>query len=542
MRSRLTVFILLAVAYLLPGLFGHEPWKPDEPYTLGVARTMLQSGDWVVPRVTDVPFVEKPPLFYWACAIAIRTFGVLPQHDAARIASLFFVLVTLAAGAAAAALCWGRGAATMAALLLLGMLGLEGHAQRLQVDHALMAGFAIAMLGFAAQARSKAWAGLAIGAGLGIGFLAKGLVAPAAIGATALMLPCLFREWRVRAYSLQLAEAALVAAPLVIGWPLALWLRDPSLFYEWFWENNIGRFLGFSITKLGAEAEPGAWLFTLPWFLFPAWIYAVGSLWRERAAAWREPGVQIGATLVGAVMLLLFASASGRAVYALPMLPPLALLAARADSPREGAVGRGFARFSIALACVAAVAIWGVWSCLVDTGVVPEWTKLARTLPVPFTMPVNASLIAAAVALTAGFAILVALGDRIPHRPLALWIGALALGWGLTMTLWLPWLDAAKGYREVFEDMAQHVPAGCLALSRLGESERAMVEYYTNRTTSTRAADCDTLLWRRKAITRKHRPPPEVWREVWSGARAGDTNETYELLVRRQSNPVSAAR
>src|ERR1041384_6927991 len=89
--------IFLLAAWVALGLFGHDPWKPDEAYTFGLVYQMLQNGDWVVPTLAGEPFVEKPPLFFWTAALFARAFGdVLPLHDAARLATGFYVALTLA--------------------------------------------------------------------------------------------------------------------------------------------------------------------------------------------------------------------------------------------------------------------------------------------------------------------------------------------------------------------------------------------------------------------------------------------------------------
>jgi 4-amino-4-deoxy-L-arabinose transferase-like glycosyltransferase len=532
-RNAPVVLLLLVLAYLLPGSLGHEPWKPDEPYTLGVVRSMLHSGDWVVPMVDETPFVEKPPLFYWAATIATRAFHGLPQHDAARLASAFFVLVSMLAIAAAARLCWGHGSTSVAALLFLGTLGLEGHAQRLQVDHALVAGFALAMLGFAAHVRERWWAGAAIGAGTAIGFLSKGLLAPAAMAVTALLLPLAFASWRTRRYGRRLVEAAAVSLPLMVGWPLALWHRDPALFDEWFWANNVGRFLGYSIDRLGATSEPGFWPQTLPWFLFPVWVYAAAPFFREGRRAWERPGVQIGAAMSAVLLAVLLVSASGRAIYAMPLLPPLALMSIGAAQLPDGALARVLARVSIAVAILAALVVWPIWASLLASGSVPAWTHLQRHFPVPFNMPFNAIAVACALALTLGYAALAAFRGRLAHPALTLWVGALALAWGLAMTLWLPWIDSAKGYRDVLLEAAAHVPGDCIVLRGLGESERAMVSYYTDLRVVRRRSDCDAILWLGKPNTEKHRPTGSEWVSVWAGSRPGEGTERFEIFVRR---------
>jgi hypothetical protein len=59
---------LLFLAWIVPGLFGHDPWKPDEAYSFGLVYELLQGGSWVVPTLAGEPFMEKPPVFYLTSA------------------------------------------------------------------------------------------------------------------------------------------------------------------------------------------------------------------------------------------------------------------------------------------------------------------------------------------------------------------------------------------------------------------------------------------------------------------------------------------
>lgn len=55
-----------------------------------IARSMLDSGDWVTARLDGVVYLEKAPLIYWLIAISYKIFGV---HDwAARIPVVVSVL------------------------------------------------------------------------------------------------------------------------------------------------------------------------------------------------------------------------------------------------------------------------------------------------------------------------------------------------------------------------------------------------------------------------------------------------------------------
>lgn len=536
-RWSAAAIVLLAAAYLLPGLFGHDPWKPDEPYTFGAVLHMTQTGDWIVPTVGAQPFVEKPPLYYWVATAFTRVASPpLAPHDAARLASLAFVLLALAAVAGAAHLLWEDHAAPLATLLFLGTVGLEGHAQRMQVDLALMAGFSVALLGFAGCARGKSWGGVVLGIGVGIGFLGKGVLAPGVIGVAALLLPLFFRDWRTRRYFVQLVYAGAAAMPFLLVWPLALLSRSERLFTEWIWDNNFGRFSGYSTTFLGASSEPGAFGQVFVWFLFPTWLYAIGALYREGRRAWYQPAVQVGLTVAVVGALVLALSASMRALYLLPLIPPLVLVAVGALRAPQGPLQKALGGFSIAAGMFVALAAWIAWAVLLIEGAIPAWLPLAKVLPAQFDMPFSPPAFFAAIALTAGFAALVRYRERFPAPSLTLWVAAVALGWGLVHTLWLPWMDHARSYRALFAEIAKRLPpeTRCIVMDGPGESERAMVQYYTGvppRQRFLREEECRALLWKGDA-GKGH--PLHGWgiQPIWSGSRPGDTDERFDLLVR----------
>ena len=540
-RVAAAALVLLVAAYTLPGLFGHDPWKPDEPYTLGIVLDMAKTGDAVVPMVGGEPFVEKPPLYYWASWTSTSIFSrFMPLHDAARMASLFFVVASLAAVAAASSLLWGEGAAGLAVILFLATLGLEGHAQRMQVDLALMLGFSVAVLGLAGCARAKRWGGAALGLGVGLGFLGKGVIAPAVIGIAALLLPLFFAQWRTRTYFIQLAIALGVALPALVIWPLLLYLRSPALFNEWFWTNNFGRFTGFATPKLGATSGPGDWSRDFAWFLFPTWAFAIGTVVREGRYAWHHPALQVGLTIALVGALVLAASASVRAVYFLPLIPALVIAGVGALHARDGPYAKALAFVAIVVAGAVALFMWTVWALLVAHAELGEWGPLARTLPLPFAMPVQPLSIAAALVLTAGFVALALARRRLVAASLTLWVAALALVWGLAHTLWLPWLDMAKSYRTVFDEVKKRMPpdARCVVMHGLGESERAMVEYYLGvvpRERHVREEDCRALMWEGNLHKTRGWPWPGPWKLVWRGHRPGEFQEGFELFLRPES-------
>lgn len=530
----LSLVIALALAYALPGLTGHDPWKADEAYTFGNIYNLLMTGDWVVPHIAGEPFVEKPPLFHLvAAALAWIASPFLPLHDGARLASGLFVALALIAAGWSARHTWGKGYGRAAVLLMLSCLGLVVHAHMMMTDLALTAGFAIAMAGFAACRMPDRRGGLILGTGAGIAFLTKGLIGPGVIGVAALVLPLAFQEWRDRFYFTQLRRALIASLPWLTIWPVALYLRSPDLFHVWLWDNNIGRFAGFSVSYLGAEKEPGFWWKTFPWFLFPVWFFVAMAFWKWRRNAWRQPALQIGITLTAVLCLVLCSSASARAVYLLPMVVTLALAGAGAahDLPRW--FDRIFTFMGVALGAGAIIFCWLMWAGVVTGANASSWHWLGRWLPLDFVMPFTRSTVLAAASLTLAAILFVVMIWRTQTRGLAVWCAALAITWGLIATLLLPWIDAAKSYRDMYQTMKLALPreVNCVASYNLGESERAMLDYVlgikTQRKEIAPATQCNALL--------VQGAPQGLIDDrmvlAWSGHRPGDYNEQFNLYV-----------
>ena len=536
------IWLLLAVLmlYALPGLVGHDPWKQDETYITDIVRHMLDSGDWTVPTMAGEAFMEKPPLFYWVAAICASLLSpILPLHDGARLATGIFVSGTCVAVAWTGQRWWGPRQGRVCVITLLSCLGMLLHAHFMLTDLALVTGFAIAICGLALCQEKCVAGGILFGTGVGIGFLAKGLLAIGVLGLSALLLPLFFPRWRRVGYLRALAISFVAAAPWLFIWPAALFHRSPQLFMDWFWLNNIGRFVGFSVPQLGAAHSPWFWLATLPWFTFPALPLALFCLWRQRATALSREPFQISLVLSVTLMAVLWQSASARDNYALPLLLPIALLAAPAAAQLPYFVDRCWHWSARAVWGISAAIIWGTWIWMIVRGAPPHLPVFANYLPDEFVPRFEADVFIAALALTVAPLFLAKHLLRFGGRGLPSWFTGLTIGWALAATLWLPWIDSAKSYRSVFASINTALPAHyrCIAEVGMGESERSMLSYFLGiraaRIESGSGALCDVLLVNGAA----NLPPRDIdvsrWVQIWEGARLGDRSERFWLYVQR---------
>jgi 4-amino-4-deoxy-L-arabinose transferase-like glycosyltransferase len=84
---------LIALAFALPGLAGHDLWKTHDAIGLGIVHDMVTSGTPLVPSIAGSPWLFDPPLYHWlAAAFGLVLQPVMEFHGGARLASGALVL------------------------------------------------------------------------------------------------------------------------------------------------------------------------------------------------------------------------------------------------------------------------------------------------------------------------------------------------------------------------------------------------------------------------------------------------------------------
>jgi 4-amino-4-deoxy-L-arabinose transferase-like glycosyltransferase len=463
--------VVLAAVYLLVGLIGHDPWRGDDSRYLGPIMAMHGGGSWLLPEIAGEAAFDFPPLFYWTGALLARALHWwLPIADGARLASALWLGLLLAFLARAAWQFFGRETRQSAALLTLGTLGLVLHAHEIQPALALLGSVAITLSGLSELGR-KPWAG-AIEAGAGAGFagLAAGLsgvLLSLPLLLLALLLPPGEDPRRERSACLL---AVLLAVAIPAAWAGTLILTDPAQATLWWrlelkdFTNGAGNF-----GDLGRLAEQ------LGWFLWPLWPIAGWALWRARrellSFRWR---ILLVALLLALVQITLVAD-SPRTANLLPLIPPLALIAAAGIPTLRRGAANAFDWFAVMTFLVFAILVWIAWSAMAVSwppGLARQLVKLAPGFHLQFSLipPLIGAL------LVSGWLLLVWNTPRTPKRGPINWAAGMTMLWCLAVTLLMPWFNHGKSYRPAAQSLAQQLaahPGSCLAGWALSPSLRA---------------------------------------------------------------------
>ena len=514
---------ILCAVWLLAGTVGHDPWKTDDALHLGVAFGMA-AGDWLVPRIAGDPWLVTPPLYHWLAAACGKLLGgVLPWHDAARLASVLFGAAFLAALSRTAFLLSGPSAGIAAPLLAIGTVGLLVPLHDAQPAIAGIAGFAIALWGLAVWKQQPTRGGPLYGAGVGIAFLGAGIDSAIVPLATGLLLAG-HPAWRRPGSLLAWLGAIAVAALVILPWPLLLRQHAPALFDLW-WNAELGS-LGF---RGGFGRDH---LELLAWASWPVLPLGAWALWLERRNPLRPSNILV--LTASAVTLASFFAETQRPGALMPALVPLALLAA-AGAPRlRRGAANAFDWFGMMTFTLVAGLIW-LGGIAMLTG---EPARVAKNFSKPapgFVADASPLAIGLAIAISVVWIAVMLRTPRSPWRAAARWSFGLSTVWVLLMLLWLPWIDYGKSYRGVSADIHQALGrhTGCIARRGLGLSQRASLDYFNGIRTvgGNSARNCRYLIVQTAPQIDKDLAG---WTLLKETARPGDKGERLRLYRRAE--------
>lgn len=539
--------LALCAAYLLPGLFGRDPWKNADisafGFMLGIARGWASP---FAPSVGGIPAETGGLLPYWLGAASIK---LLPWLEPALAARLPFMLLLggvlactwyscyylarteaaqplpLAFGGDARPADYARAIADGALLALIASLGLLdlGH----QTTPELMQLFGAALFLYAQSvvltrpraARFAALTALPIMAGSGSPTLA------CVLGAVALAIHLRSGYPAARSFTPWLAASVALAAGTALSMD------------AWVW-------------RVGRDLPVAAILRSLTWFTWPAWPLAAWTLWRWRSyVARRHIAVPLGTALVG-IGGCVAMSGSDRAL--LLSLPGLAVLAAFALPTLKRSFSAAIDWFTVFFFTAGAMGIWVVYAAM-QTGVPAKTAaNVAKLSPPDFKPQFSFWLLAVGVAASVCWIAVVRW--RTSRQQHALWkslvlpASGVALCWMLLMTLWLPLIDQARSYRSQINRVSRHLQgANCVAAPGVDVGLMTAVEYFAGlpvdgRPLAQSARRCTRLI----ATVAPRRTPPSLpgWQKLASERqRSVNTNQlvVYQRATLRPARPVRLA-
>ncbi len=327
----IALFILYVAIYIIP-LGGRPLITPDEYRYAEISREMIESGDWITPRLVNVRYFEKPVMGYWLNAISISVFGenaFAVRLSSAISAGLSALLIWL--------LVWrftrDDETAWLSAGIFLtcGLVYFVGTFAVLDSPTTMFLNGALVSFFFAASeekwSRFKVLALAMFGIFCGLAFLTKGFLAFAV--PVAAIVPYMFWEKRWKELFVLPWIPILTALLVVLPWALMIHFRESDYWHYFFWVEHVQRLLGKNATQ---HPEP-FWLYVpvlligaVPWaLLLPCAFISLRKNFRQMSS---RPLMRYAICWLVFPFLFFSVSSGKLATYILPCFAPLAIILA----------------------------------------------------------------------------------------------------------------------------------------------------------------------------------------------------------------------
>ena len=526
-QAKTRLLLILCAVWLFMGLIGHSPWKPFESHAISTIKTMLDTGNYLIPSSASNPQMVNPPLYYLSAVALVKMLSpILPMHDAARIATGLWMMITLLMMGMTGRELWGKGFGRQTAFVLIGSLGLVVSAHTLMPAVSALTGIATSFYALALCKRRPYRAAALLGLGVGVSFLSTGLLPLFIILATCLTLPALFSAWRSKSFASTLAIGLLFASPFLLIWPALCAYFQPEEFNQW-WTQSLAQF---------NHSYHLFFLETLLWFAWPSLPLALWGGWRYRTQLFSKPKYQLIISFFVVAWLLVGLGAEHKEVFALPLLIPLTAMAGGSIESLKRGTASALNWFGLILFGLMSSLIWLGWVAMLTGS--PTNIK-ARLMFLSGMTQLNFSMLAFAVAVAVSMVWLFAI-FRTQHsnRSAATnWAIGMTCVWTLLMTLWLPMIDTTRSYRDVFTGLKSALPTKytCLTSNHLGSSQKDLLHYYANVKAQAVETDgalhCDLYLIQDDRGRDKVEPGND-WKLIWSGKRVSERRESFRLFQR----------
>ena len=525
--------ILLCAAYLLPGQFGREPWKNADITAFGYMAAIAEGrSPWTAPALAGLPG-DGALLPYWIGALAIKLLPFLDPALAARLPFVVLLATTLAFiwystlhlarteaaqpaafafGGEASPLDYARALADGAVLATIATLGLLQLGHETTPEIVQLTGVALFMWSLAAAPTRGRTASLAAVGSLATIAASGAPTIALALGVTGLAI-CHWSSY---------PGARGLRPWLVLGMLLGTVMAAAG--HAWAWRAVARLDSPWQLVRLAA------------WFLWPAWVLALWTLWRWRQhLAYRHiavPGVGVAVALVASASM----GASDRALML--AVPGASVLAAFALPTLKRAAGAAIDWFSVFFFSLLAIVVWVFYIGMMTGAPAKAAERIARLLP-GFEPRFSPALLALAIAGTAAWLALARWRTaRVQHalwKTLVLPAAGVALTWLLVLTLGFPVIDYARSYGPWVTMLEPHVPTGDCVAAELPRSALAALERYTHWRIDAAPgardrARCPTLI-----VAESHRHPmatPPGWTLVAHLHRPSERDESTAVFRR----------
>ncbi|MAS00239.1 MAG: glycosyl transferase [Nitrosomonadales bacterium] len=522
-KTKLHLFFVLSLIFLLTGLIGHEPWRPLESTSISIILDIVQNNHIILPMAASEDFITNPPLYAYVGAAFGKLFSpILDLHDAARLSNIFWLSLTLISLGLMTRELWGQGFGRQAGLIFIGSVGLILNIHSLIPEIATLLGYTMSLYAFSLYFRRPFRASMVLGFGSSIAFLSGGIVPLLIIFLTSLCL-LIFKNWRNKRYFIFIAISFVINLLIITPWLFSFNYLQPDLFNSWLTSLRFSSKLLFNYHLQG-----------ILWFTWPALPLSIWLIIKDHKEIFNKKKLQIPIIFLLVLLIILSITSKPNQTNLIPFTIPLSIIAVGAIDRLNRSAASALNWFGILIFGFIGFLIWLGWFAMMTE--IPE--KIYERM---FFQSANYiaefelfSFIFAAVITALWLASIIKF--KITNRSvISNWAIGITMVWVTLIMLWTPFIDNRKDYKLIFTDVKQQLikSSTCVYVHNLSDSQINLLHYYTGIKGTDSNLENKACRLALISLKKEKEIPAEykLWGEIWTGKRLIDKN--YFVLLNK---------
>lgn len=296
------LLFILTIIWVMGTVFFHAPWEPYEPFVFAVVKGIITNNNWLVPYVSNAPYLDIQPFYFWIFASIIKFFHITSNLEIANTirivnTALIFLLLYVVGKTGSSLSAYKNGRTVI--LILISTVGFINICYQLAPNIFVILGFALFIYSLQKSFNLPGISGWLLFLGLFLislnftcEYLLLGII-------TLIILPIMSNVWRTKYYFITVSIGVVLFSIIFYLYIYELQKYDFSFYSQWYYKyTNI-----FTANKINILSKINEILGFMLWFLIPSWFLVLWSIYKRKIDLFKDPILQVNIILL---ILILF--------------------------------------------------------------------------------------------------------------------------------------------------------------------------------------------------------------------------------------------
>ncbi|MDQ5920001.1 MAG: hypothetical protein QG673_57 [Pseudomonadota bacterium] len=532
-KDRPWLLFVMSLIWVLGTAFFHSPWEPYEPFVLAVVKGILRNHSWLVPYVSNVPYLQIQPFYFWIYSAVLQLFNINDIYSIANSIRLLntlliFAIVILSAKIGSNLSAFKNGRTVV--LILISSVGFINNAYQLSPTILVLLGFCLYLYALQLHSKLPGFSGWVLFIGLlfiSINFTCEFIVIALLL---LLILPLVDKFWRNRDYLITVTIGVSMFLVIFCLYGYQLHAVNNDFFVQW-QQRYSNIFFGHSYNFFN---QLGGIFSLLAWYVMPGWFLVLWSLYKRRSTIFKDKIIQVNIIL--ALLILLFAICGGHNLEGMifPIILPVVFIASlEIDSIRISIVSL-LNWFSICIFGVVGLIIWGIYICInlnYPQPLIEYILKYTQNYHYNF----NVWQVSLAVIITLIWLFMITRRHIRGRELVTNWASNTTYVLVLFLSLWLPWFDSVLTFKPlVFDSLTSIDKQSCIATNSSDSTQGALWYYYADVNLIPSFVNLNFSLCNQAVVATEdiNKIDQTQWEIIWQAKRPIDKKVYYVLKHR----------